>query len=189
MSTPEPEAVFPVNATRTYVHGQQRVDESLKDRFGEWVDRRTELGTEKYGQPLYTFDGRDTGLDMTEEILDFTQYQEKHRLELIAENRALKQRVAELEQLSVRVPFGKELVIRSGYSCHGDPTHTIYHRLEDCDQPDPAVVTQVTRPCGHHIIVPYNDVLFIGVLAWECRICNPLYIERVEVMDDESTEH
>ena len=57
---------------------------SLKQRFSDWIDERTALGVTKYGTPLMTFNGRDSGQDMVEEILDFCQYQQQHIMELEA---------------------------------------------------------------------------------------------------------
>ena len=67
------------------------VSDSLKERFGEYIDQRTALGVAKYGQPLHTHDGRDTAIDMADELLDFCQYQEKSRKELLEQRDALAQ--------------------------------------------------------------------------------------------------
>lgn len=72
----------------------QAVSGSLKERFARFVDERTEIGVARYGQPLYTNDGRDTDQDMIEELLDFSQYQEKSRLELIEDNSRLRSKLA-----------------------------------------------------------------------------------------------
>ena len=61
------------------------VAESLKQRFAEWIDKRTERGVAKYGHPLSTFNGRDAGQDAMEELLDFCQYQQQRILELEAQ--------------------------------------------------------------------------------------------------------
>ena len=66
---------------------------SLKQRFGDWIDARTAQGIETYGGPLTTDNGRDAERDMLEELLDFCQYQEQSRLELLAENAQLRQRI------------------------------------------------------------------------------------------------
>ena len=71
----------------------QPVSPSLKQRFGDWIDARTAQGIETYGGPLTTDNGRDAERDMLEELLDFCQYQEQSRLELIAENARLRQRI------------------------------------------------------------------------------------------------
>jgi hypothetical protein len=63
---------------------------SLKQRFGDWVDARTALGMEKYGEPLTTFNGRSG--DLIPELLDFCQYQEQCRMEF----RALLVKLADL---------------------------------------------------------------------------------------------
>ena len=62
---------------------------SLKQRFSDWIDRRTALGVTKYGTPLMTFNGRDSGQDRIEEILDFCMYQEQYILELEAKLKSL----------------------------------------------------------------------------------------------------
>ena len=62
---------------------------SLKQRFSDWIDQRTALGIRKYGAPLATFNGRDSALDAMQEILDFCQYQEQARMELVARVREL----------------------------------------------------------------------------------------------------
>lgn len=92
------------------------VADSLKRRFAEFVDARTAYGAAKYGQPLHTFDGRKTKLDMWEEGIDFVQYQEKDRMETEAkcreleqENAQLRERIAELEfELGLGIVFGLE---------------------------------------------------------------------------------
>ena len=66
---------------------------SLKQRFGDWIDARTAQGIETYGGPLTTDNGRDAERDMLEELLDFCQYQEQSRLELLADNAQLRQRI------------------------------------------------------------------------------------------------
>ena len=66
---------------------------SLKQRFGDWIDARTAQGIETYGGPLTTDNGRDAERDMLEELLDFCQYQEQSRLELLADNARLRQRI------------------------------------------------------------------------------------------------
>ena len=63
--------------------GRQDVSDSLKSRFNDFIDERTSLGVEKYGTPLQTHNGRDVQTDMIQELLDFTQYQEQSRMELI----------------------------------------------------------------------------------------------------------
>ena len=65
------------------------VAESLKRRFADWIDKRTEKGIAKYGHPLSTFNGRDAGMDAMQELLDFCQYQEQSRLELLDRIREL----------------------------------------------------------------------------------------------------
>lgn len=69
------------------------VSPSLKARFGEWIDRRSAVGYVTYGTALTTHNGRSAELDMLEEILDFCQYQEQSRLELIDEVAVLKDRL------------------------------------------------------------------------------------------------
>ena len=71
----------------------QPVAPSLKQRFGDWIDARTAQGIETYGGPLTTDNGRDARKDAFEEILDFCQYQEQDRMELIAENARLRARI------------------------------------------------------------------------------------------------
>ena len=61
---------------------------SLKQRFIEWIDQRTEKGIATYGTPLMTFNGRDAEQDMRDELLDFCQYQQQHIMELEALLRA-----------------------------------------------------------------------------------------------------
>ena len=72
---------------------QQPVAPSLKQRFGDWIDARTAQGIETYGGPLTTDNGRDAERDMLEELLDFCQYQEQSRLELLADNARLRARI------------------------------------------------------------------------------------------------
>ena len=62
----------------------------MKQRFGDWIDARTAQGIETYGGPLTTDNGRDAERDMLEELLDFCQYQEQSRLELLADNARLR---------------------------------------------------------------------------------------------------
>ena len=72
---------------------QRPVAPSLKQRFGDWIDARTAQGIETYGTPLMTENGRDARNDAFEELLDFCQYQEQSRLELLADNARLRQRI------------------------------------------------------------------------------------------------
>ena len=65
--------------------GEQAVAPALKARFSDWIDQRTARGVETYGTPLQTFNGRDAGVDMLQEILDFCQYQQQRIMELEAE--------------------------------------------------------------------------------------------------------
>ena len=65
----------------------------LKQEFADWIDRRTAKGIETYGQPLATHNGRDAQRDMTEEILDFCQYQQQRVMELEDEVRELEARL------------------------------------------------------------------------------------------------
>ena len=69
---------------------EQPVAPSLKQRFADWIDARTAQGIETYGGPLTTDNGRDAERDMLEELLDFCQYQEQSRLELLADNARLR---------------------------------------------------------------------------------------------------
>ena len=71
----------------------QPVAPSLKQRFADWIDARTAQGIETYGGPLTTDNGRDAERDMLEELLDFCQYQEQSRLELLADNARLRARI------------------------------------------------------------------------------------------------
>ena len=64
--------------------GGEDVAPALKERFGKYVDERTERGAKLYGTPLQTNNGRNVGQDMVEEILDFCQYQQQHIMELEA---------------------------------------------------------------------------------------------------------
>ena len=61
---------------------RREVAPELKQRFSDWVDQRTEKGVATYGEPLMTHNGRDAERDMTEELLDFCQYQQQHIMEL-----------------------------------------------------------------------------------------------------------
>ena len=62
---------------------------SLKQRFSDWIDARTAQGVETYGQPLQTDNGRDAERDAFQELLDFCQYQEQDRMELLAKKRSV----------------------------------------------------------------------------------------------------
>ena len=62
---------------------EKTVADSLKTRFSNWIDQRTEKGIETYSRPLTTHNGRDASKDMIEELLDFCQYQEQSRMELV----------------------------------------------------------------------------------------------------------
>lgn len=54
------------------------VEASLVGEVREWIKRalveRTEVGVERYGQPLHTHNGRDAGADAEQEALDLLQY-------------------------------------------------------------------------------------------------------------------
>ena len=88
----EANAEWPVPIIDT-AHAQTPVAPSLKQRFGDWIDARTAQGIETYGGPLTTDNGRDAERDMLEELLDFCQYQEQSRLELLADNARLRARI------------------------------------------------------------------------------------------------
>ena len=66
---------------------------SLKQRFSDWIDARTAQGIETYGGPLQTDNGRDAERDAFQELLDFCQYQEQSRQEILAANAVLRERV------------------------------------------------------------------------------------------------
>lgn len=66
----------------------QPVGESLKRYFADYIDERTAKGVETYGQPLHTFNGRDAGRDLSEELIDALQYQHQELLETRAERDA-----------------------------------------------------------------------------------------------------
>ena len=92
------QSVVPDHATQSkgsenMTPNRQPVAPSLKQRFGDWIDARTAQGIETYGGPLTTDNGRDAERDMLEELLDFCQYQEQSRLELLADNARLRQRI------------------------------------------------------------------------------------------------
>ena len=104
---PEQPQNQPVNVTESerIVRPDSPVSQALKQKFNEWIDERTEKGWQNYGRPLTPNDGRDTRLDMVEEILDFSQYQMKNMMEMEKELairakriEALEARVAELER-------------------------------------------------------------------------------------------
>ena len=62
---------------------QRAVAPELKQRFiCDWIDLRTGKGIATYGTPLKTHNGRDAKKDMTEELLDFSQYQQQYIMEL-----------------------------------------------------------------------------------------------------------
>lgn len=48
--------------------------ENVQDRLIEMVQERRELGIQRYGRPLQTFNGRDALKDATEEALDLAVY-------------------------------------------------------------------------------------------------------------------
>lgn len=74
------------------------VTDALKARFAGYIDERTAVGMAKYGQPLHTHDGRDTAVDMADELLDFCQYQQKWIQELEWERAALTAEIQRLQQ-------------------------------------------------------------------------------------------
>ena len=61
---------------------QREVAPQLKERFDHWIDLRTARGVSTYGEPLKTHNGRNGMLDMTEELVDFLQYQQQYGMEL-----------------------------------------------------------------------------------------------------------
>ena len=87
------QAVLPYHTLCFAEVDKQPVAPSLKQRFGDWIDARTAQGIETYGGPLTTDNGRDAERDMLEELLDFCQYQEQSRLELLADNARLRARI------------------------------------------------------------------------------------------------
>ena len=76
---------------------RQLVSDSLKERFGEWVDQRTAKGISTYGEPLYTNNGRSAEQDSFEELIDFCQYQEQSRMELKEKINGLQKEVDRLK--------------------------------------------------------------------------------------------
>lgn len=54
------------------------VEQGLMGEVREWIKgalvERTEVGTERYGQPLHTHNGRDARTDAEQEALDLLQY-------------------------------------------------------------------------------------------------------------------
>lgn len=58
------------------------VFEALKKTILDDLDARDRKGYQEYSKDLYTFDGRDTGEDLYEELLDAIVYTKKLRLEL-----------------------------------------------------------------------------------------------------------
>lgn len=53
-----------------------------REAITERVRQRAAVGLVEYGQPLLPFDGRNTGLDVEDEGVDFIKYQRKWLLEL-----------------------------------------------------------------------------------------------------------
>ena len=96
---PEQPQNQPVNVTESgqIVRPDSPVSQALKQKFNEWIDERTEKGWQNYGRPLTPNDGRDTRLDMVEEILDFSQYQMKNMMEMEKELAIRAKRIEELE--------------------------------------------------------------------------------------------
>ena len=90
-------ADFPPIATQEQVAAayadRLAVAPSLKQRFSDWIDARTAQGIETYGGPLQTDNGRDAERDAFQELLDFCQYQEQSRQEILAANAVLRERV------------------------------------------------------------------------------------------------
>lgn len=54
---------------------------TIADLVHEAIDARVAKGYETYGRPLEPFDGRDTGQDKLEELLDAVMYEMKARVE------------------------------------------------------------------------------------------------------------
>lgn len=50
------------------------------------IMERDRVGRQRYGQSLHTFDGRDTGQDAWEEVLDLAQYAMKWSIEAAVSN-------------------------------------------------------------------------------------------------------
>ena len=98
--TPTAAADFPPIATQEQVAAAYAdrfaVAPSLKQRFSDWIDARTAQGIETYGGPLTTDNGRDAERDAFQELLDFCQYQEQSRQEILAANAVLRERLQKL---------------------------------------------------------------------------------------------
>ena len=74
------------------------VAEYLRQRFADWVDKRTEKGVATYGHPLSTFNGRDARQDAFDELLDFCQYQQEYIMELEADILRLRERTHQIAE-------------------------------------------------------------------------------------------
>lgn len=90
----------------------REVAPGLKERFSEWIDQRTAIGTDKYGEPLMVHNKRNPRRDMTEELLDFAQYQEQDRQRLIEDNARLRVECGELLDLKAQMLATLESVLK-----------------------------------------------------------------------------
>lgn len=50
------------------------IDSSVAAAVGADIGRRTDVGIQRYGMPLKTWNGRDAGLDAYEEAMDLAKY-------------------------------------------------------------------------------------------------------------------
>jgi hypothetical protein len=69
--------------------GKEIVMPHLVKEFNQMAELRYKVGLERYGKPLQTFNGRDSGQDLVEELFDACIYAKQLRMEhqsLQAEN-------------------------------------------------------------------------------------------------------
>lgn len=63
--------------------------EPVEPKLIQWIRERTKVGVKKYGQPLHTFNGRNSVRDVKEELLDALQYVQQWEMERTAVSKLL----------------------------------------------------------------------------------------------------
>lgn len=64
--------------------GKETVMPHLTEEFSKMAKLRYDLGIERYGKPLQTFNGRDAGQDAMEEWFDLGIYLKQQRMEYVS---------------------------------------------------------------------------------------------------------
>lgn len=113
---PLSEPVLPVVTRKVIAHGiALDYKESLLRDICADIKERTDLGVQRYGTPLHTFNGRVAARDLYEELVDATQYAVQQYMEESSKHRKPSVDTTLLvTQLLTALFAAKELLNREG---------------------------------------------------------------------------